>query len=526
MTNTLAVAELSIEYTQRGSTTRVIDGLSFAIAPGEAYGLVGESGSGKSTTALAIMNYLPRSGRIAAGDISFNGTSLLTRSADELRATRATSIAMVYQEPGRALNPTMRVGRQITDSYLAANGRLKRGSRVSSDTRTRVLDVLRTVGFTDPDGIARRYPHELSGGQQQRAMIAMAAIRDPILLILDEPTTGLDAQVEVAVLDLIDELRQRTGAATLFISHNLPLLAARCDRVGVLEHGRLVEEGPARAVLTAPTATYTRSLVDALPSGDRSTSAPEGASSAVAVATVTDFSKSYGTFRAVKHVSFALRLGEILGVVGESGSGKTTLGRGLAGLVSHEGVVELNAPDSIPHPVQMIFQSPDATLNPRRTVRQILDRAIHLRRGSLNAAELLERVDLSAEVLDRFSHELSGGQKQRVSIARAFAGPATIVVADEAVSALDASVQAKVLTLIERLQAETGVAILFISHDLDVVRQIADRVAVMYEGEIVELGPTKEILSSPQHGYTKALIEAARRSASRPTETLPERQAS
>ena len=504
----LDVRSLSIEYATRRGARTVLDDVSFRIERGESYGLVGESGSGKTSAALAVVRYLARGGRVSGGSIGLGGTDVLALDAEGLRELRARRVAMVYQEPGRALNPTMRVGVQVAEAFAA-----RAGARRAEPGSAEVRALFERVGLADADRIARRHPHQLSGGQAQRVVIAMALATRPELLVLDEPTTGLDVQVEASVLELIDELRAELDAAVLLISHNLPLVAARCDRVGVLRRGRLVEEGAAHEVLSEPRHEYTRSLLAALPDIDRPKpdwGIPDGTRTVVEV---KDLHKNYGTTTAVDHVDLRIRRGEVLAVVGESGSGKTTLGRAIAGLTSYRGEIVVDAPQR--DPVQVIFQSPDATLNPRRTVRRILSRSIRLLGGSGTVEELAERVGLGTELLDRYPAELSGGQKQRVAIARAFAGPSSLVVCDEPVSALDVPVQARILALLRELQVTTGVSYLFISHDLAVVRALADRIAVMRHGRIVEIGSPDQIYDAPQHSYTEDLLRAARHQPAR-----------
>ncbi|MGH1564890.1 ATP-binding cassette domain-containing protein [Mumia sp. DW29H23] len=502
---TLDVRSLTVDYATPRGTQTALEDVSFTIARGESYGLVGESGSGKSTAALAVVRYLARNGRVRSGGITLGDTDVLALGDEPLRELRARRVAMVYQEPARALNPTMRVGPQVAEAFTAglASQRPAAGS-------SEVLSLLERVGLARADGIARRFPHQLSGGQAQRVVIAMALATRPELLVLDEPTTGLDVQVEASVLGLIDDLREELDAAVLLISHNLPLVAARCDRVGVLEKGRLVEEGPATTVLGSPDHPYTRSLLDALPDIDEPKPEWVVQDGARTVLSVRGLRKRYGATAAVDGLDLEVRQGEVLAIVGESGSGKTTLGRAVAGLTSYEGSIALDAPAEQRRPVQVVFQSPDATLNPRRTVRRILTRSIRLLGGTGTVEELVERVGLAPELLDRYPGELSGGQKQRVAIARAFAGPSSLVVCDEPVSALDVSVQARILALLRELQVTTGVSYLFISHDLAVVRALADRIAVMRHGRIVETGPADQIYDAPQHPYTKALLAAAR----------------
>ncbi|MFE4456692.1 ATP-binding cassette domain-containing protein [Nocardia tengchongensis] len=489
--------------------------MSFKIARGETYGLVGESGSGKSTAALALVRYLAEGAEVRGGSIVLSGTDVLGLAAEPLREFRSRRVSMVYQEPTRALNPTMRIGAQVAEALALAG----RGGGWDPGPSTGI-ELLERVGLPNPDLLARRYPHQLSGGQAQRVVIAMALATRPELLILDEPTTGLDVQVEAAVLDLVEELRTDLDAAVLLISHNLPLVASRCDRVGVLENGVLVEEGAAREVLTRPTHDYTRTLVQALPDIDARKPRRLVREKSPVVISVRGLRKTYADTVAVAGVDLDIRQGEVVAIIGESGSGKTTLGRAIAGLTPYEGTVTVTAPNKSRHPVQMVFQSPDATLNPRRTVRRILSRAITLLDGHDSVEQLATRVGLEPPLLDRYPGELSGGQKQRVAIARAFAGPSALVVCDEPVSALDVSVQSRILTLLGHLQSSSRVSYLFISHDLAVVRALADRVLVMREGVVVESGPADQVYEDPQHPYTRQLIEAARYSAL-PPRTVP-----
>ncbi|MGC0363862.1 peptide/nickel transport system ATP-binding protein [Rhodococcus sp. 27YEA15] len=502
---TLSVRSLTVEYTTTRGTRTAVDDLSFTIARGEAYGLVGESGSGKSTAAAALVRHLADSAVVRSGEIDLSGTDVLALEPEPLRQYRSQRVSTVYQEPGRALNPTMRVGVQIAEA-LAVGAR----GRIPATGSPEVLDLLDRVGLPSPDLLGQRYPHQLSGGQAQRVVIAMALAVQPELLILDEPTTGLDVQVEASILGLVNELRSELDAAVLLISHNLPLVGAHCDRVGVLRNGVLVEEGVAGEVLTRPRHEYTRTLVEALPDIDAPKPQWLVREDSPVVVSVRGLRKTYGNAVAVAGVDLDIRQGEVVAVVGESGSGKTTLGRAIAGLTDHHGVVDVFAPSSHRHPVQVVFQSPDATLNPRRSARRILARAIRLLGGESTVEELADRVGLEPELLDRLPGELSGGQKQRVAIARAFAGPSSLVVCDEPVSALDVSVQARILALLRELQVTSGVSYLFISHDLAVVRALADRVVVMRSGVVLESGPADQIYANPQHPYTRTLIEAAR----------------
>jgi peptide/nickel transport system ATP-binding protein len=588
--NTVSVRDLTVSYRTVFRPTGAkktgqrlvpaVRGLSLDVAAGESYGLVGESGSGKSTAAMALARYLPPGSEVTAAELSVAGTSVLVLSPAALRAFRAGTLGVVYQEPGLALNPTMPVGEQIAEVY-----RLHGDKRAAA--REATLAAIERVRLADPGAIARRFPHELSGGQQQRIVIAMALASKPRLLVLDEPTTGLDSRVETEIMALIDGLRAELGFASILISHNLPLVAAHCQRIGVLKEGVLVEEGAAADVLLAPRHGYTRALIAALPDinarrrspakvtpvqiggaadgadGDppaadgvkptvtaangaapgrraRSTAADGGAGSAGVsrirsgysqvgpLVTVTGVTKRYHRKTALRDVSFTIGRGEALGLVGESGSGKSTLGLTLAGLTGYEGTISF-APwsgersageDSVGKDgrrrrgrarprVQVVFQNADASLNPRRAVRRVLARSIELLGGTQTVEELAARTGVAEDLLDKLPQQLSGGQKQRVAIARAFAGPVPLVICDEPTSALDVSSQARLLDLLAELRERTGVAYLFISHDLAVVRQVSDRIAVLYDGELVEVKDADGIFTEPAHPYTKSLVDSA-----------------
>jgi peptide/nickel transport system ATP-binding protein len=540
------VAGLTVSYRARQRSVPAVRGLDLAIGQGESYGLVGESGSGKSTAAMALTRYLPTGTEISAAELSVGGASVLDLDPTALRAFRGSALAVVYQEPGLALNPTMPVGEQIAEVY-----RLHSANRATA--RASTLTTIERVRLSPPGQIAGRYPHELSGGQQQRIVIAMALAGGPKLLILDEPTTGLDSQVETEIMALIDQLRAELGFATLLISHNLPLVAAHCQRIGVLRAGELVEEGPTAEVLLAPRHPYTRALIAALPdisaarrSGPRGAAATDpaasedqekpddvertGLPSAVSrpeppaagnpLVTVAHLTKHYHRKTALRDVSFTIGRGEALGLVGESGSGKSTLGLALAGLTGYQGTISFHVSDrhqgrgwgrgeKILPRVQVVFQGADASLNPRRTVRTVLARSIELLGGTQTVEELAGRTGVAEELLDKLPSQLSGGQKQRVAIARAFAGQVPLVICDEPTSALDVSSQARLLDLLTELQERSGVSYLFISHDLAVVRQVSDRIGVLYDGELVELKAADEIFERPEHPYTRSLVDSA-----------------
>lgn len=595
---TLAFDRVTVEYRSRSTVHRALTELSFEVAPGEAYGLVGESGCGKSTAAFAAMRYLGEGAQIAQGSIRFEGVDIGTLRPAELRALRGRRMAMVYQDPMSSLNPVMTIGRQLAEVPLL------HGERDRKKAWDRAVALLSEVEIPDPQGIMARYPHELSGGQQQRVVIAMALMTDPTLLILDEPTTGLDVTVEAAVLDLVLRLRQRHNTAVLFISHNLGAVARVCDRVGVLYAGRLVEEGPVHEVFRDPRHSYTRGLLACLPSisarNGRSLVSIPGSMTAEARTTpacafaprcelaedrcrrssvplepipgsathrarclragetvvrkilpapargsarempsalvISKLEKIYevegGLLRrryrveALKDVSLTVRRGSTLAIVGESGSGKSTIGRILLGLTEADGGairfdgIELgrtpldHRPLDLRRRLQMIFQNPDSTLNPSHTIGFALMRPLRRLRGlsreeaHREAIRLLELVQLPADLMSRRPDRLSGGQKQRVAIARALAAEPSLVVADEPVSALDVSVQAAVVNLLGELQTRSRLSLVFISHDLGLVRHVADDVAVLYRGRVVEYGPVEAVFSPPFHPYTEALLSA------------------
>ncbi|MBW0004849.1 MAG: ABC transporter ATP-binding protein [Hyphomicrobiales bacterium] len=589
----LVVEHLTISYLRRERVLPVLTDVSFHIEPGEAYGLVGESGCGKTTMAMAVMCYLPANARIEAGRIKLQGIDLTEAGQAQLRSLRGNRMAMVYQDAGSALNPSLTVGRQIAEVYRFHAGLDPKTALEAAGA------MLETVQIADPARMLRRYPHELSGGQQQRVMFAMALATNPALLVLDEPTTGLDTTVEAEVLDLVSRLRSKFSASILFISHNLGIVARMCERVGVLYAGRLIEEGAAREIFSDPRHPYTLGLTRCVPnrlmrkdahrldpipgslpplglavrgcvyeprcplarprcreedpppfaSGENRVSrcffhdeVPGIAPSAEALPSarvggiaeellrVEDLSKRYGVGAnqvvALDDVSIALEAGEILGLVGESGSGKSTLAKCVVGLLeSSEGEIEFDGnrlsrladwrKPELRRKLQMVFQNPDTTLNPSHTARRILTRAARLLSTGRSPSDLDQRVASLAEAVQLRPHHLdlrpfflSGGLKQRVAIARAFAGSPALVLCDEPTSALDVSVQATILNLLVDLQAKQRVAYLFISHDLGVVRYLADRIAVMYLGQIIEIGPAQDVFSPPHHPYTEALLSA------------------
>ncbi|ALM84080.1 ABC transporter ATP-binding protein [Bordetella sp. N] len=546
--NILAIENLHVRY----GDNEVLHGVDLVLPRGESIGVVGESGSGKSTVAWTVLGLLPPGGRATAGHIVFDGEDILP--AEAAAALRGDRIAMVFQDPFTALNPSIPVGRQITE-VLIERGRMD--GRAARAEALRLMDEVRLPRAAE---LLDAYPHQLSGGMKQRIVIATALACSPELLLLDEPTTALDVTVEARILDLLDELRRQRGLSLLFISHNIGLVERMCSRVTVMHNGCVQESGPAGDVLWRPTHPYTRKLLAALPrmSVTRST-AEAGTEAAVAkaaavapsppltgpadiIASATDVRLTFrrthplggwarllrlpqrAGVHALAGVTLALRPREIVGLVGESGSGKSTLGRVLVGLQPPDaGEVRLSGHDvyvaeaalarTLRRRSQMVFQNPDSSLNPRHRVGDVLRRPLQLM--GLDAAaqqrrmgELLELVRLPASYASRYPHQLSGGEKQRIGIARTLALDPSVLVCDEATSALDVSVQAAILTLLKDLRDRLGVAMLFISHDLAVVSQIADRVVVMRQGAIVEQGPAAKVLSAPSHEYTRLLLDS------------------
>jgi peptide/nickel transport system ATP-binding protein len=592
---TLQFDEVEVAYTVRGIDRPVLRNVSFSVMPGEAYGLVGESGCGKSTAAYAALRYLPRNGKITGGHINFEGRDLVSMSNEEVRSLRSVAMSMVYQSPIAALNPSLRVGGQIAEVFSL-------GGASKADAQSLVAEALAKVQIADVSKVMQRYPHELSGGMAQRVVIAMALATNPRLLILDEPTTGLDATVEAEVLDLVRTLRQDSGTSVLFISHNLGVIRSMCDRVGVLYAGQLVEEGNTQQILNDPRHPYTVGLLRCIPRAglrkelhrldtipgtlpplgtvitgcvfaDRCSIAtdqcrtelppmvqlhnghqsrcfhPDLAPSIPRNTEVTkvvvehqvaesdgpllkleSLSKTFGkdssTVRVLSDIALSLKAGETLGLVGESGSGKTTLAKVLLGLTPPDGgsVVELDhsalgatikdRPAKDVGAVQIVFQNPDSALNRRHAVRRIVSRAVvklggsSQEQGQERADSLLTEMRVDARLHAAKPVMLSGGLKQRVAIARAFAGSPRLVVCDEPTSALDVSVQAAILNLLVDLQKAENVSYLFISHDLGVVRYLSDRIAVLYLGRIMELGPADTVFKGPHHPYTEALVSS------------------
>ena len=521
----LEARDLTVTLPETPGNPAVLKGIDVTIRAGETVCLVGESGSGKSVTSLAVMGLLPDALRVAGGTIRLQGRDLLPLSQAEMRDLRAARVAMIFQEPMTALNPVLRVGDQIME-VMELHTDLSAAER-----RRRAVAIMEQVHLPDVERIFRSYPHQLSGGQRQRIMIAMALVLEPVLLIADEPTTALDVTTQKQILALIDELQRDHGTAVLFITHDMGVVAEIADTVYVMKQGEIVEHGAVGALLRDPRADYTRKLLKAVPSlSPREARAP----TEDAVLRVERLNKVYGgggilrklpQAHAAKDVTFALPRGRTLGIVGESGSGKSTVARCIMRLIDpSSGRILLDDADIAglsrgalrPHrqKLQVVFQDPMRSLNPRWTIGESLIE------GPLNygtsradamaeAARLMGVVGLPADALARYPHQFSGGQRQRNAIARAVMMRPDVLVADEAVSALDVSVQAQVLDLLDQLQRDLGIAIVFITHDLRVAAQICDEVIVMQRGAVVEHGPAGEVLAAPAHPYTRALIEAA-----------------
>ena len=527
----LSVRDLSVAFSQGGQRTLAVDRVSFDVQPGETVALVGESGSGKSVTALSVLrllSYPPASH--PSGEILFKGRDLLKADEEELRKLRGNAVTMVFQEPMTSLNPLHTIERQVGEILSLHKGL----GRAAATKRT--VELLTLVGIRDPQERLSAYPHELSGGQRQRVMIAMALANEPDLLIADEPTTALDVTVQAQILKLLAELKAERGMALLFITHDLGIVRKIADRVCVMTQGQIVEHGPVAEVFGNPRHAYTRKLLAAEPKG-----LPEPSdASAPVVASAEDlkvwfpirkgfFKKTVGYIKAVDGISVTVREGQTLGVVGESGSGKTTLGLAMLRLISSQGKIAylgrplegLSSREMRPlrRDLQVVFQDPYGSLSPRLSVAEIVAEGLTVKAGDTRPPSYAEQREIVARALldvgldpaamDRYPHEFSGGQRQRIAIARAMALQPKFVVLDEPTSALDMSVQAQIVDLLRGLQARYRLAYLFISHDLRVVRALANDIVVMQNGRVVEQGPATEVFERPRSDYTRALFAAA-----------------
>jgi peptide/nickel transport system ATP-binding protein len=562
----LSIDSLRMYFHLREGTVKAVDNISVAIRRGQTLGVVGESGSGKSMTAMSVLRLIPEPpGRIEGGAIYFNGTNLVALSEAKLRRIRGSDISMIFQEPMTSLNPVFTVGNQIMEAIIVHQGVPK------AEARRRAIRLIEEVGIPQPESRIDSYPHQMSGGMKQRVMIAMALACNPKLLIADEPTTALDVTIQRQIIDLLRDLRDKRNMAILFISHDLGVIAEICDHVAVMFKGKIVEYGPIFDVFTHPQHPYTQGLLACRPPLDlrisRLSTVQEflegkaefderGISKATHIISdeelagrrarlaqerpfleVRDlkvhfpirkglFGRTVGHVKAVDGVSFDLVRGQTLGLVGESGCGKTTTGRAILRLIEPTaGSVMFDGEDWLAlrggnlrrrrRKIQMVFQDPYSSLNPRMTVLSTIEEGMIIHNTQPNkrarrdrVVDLLEKVGLGAEHMTRFPHEFSGGQRQRIAIARALAADPELVICDESVSALDVSVQAQILNLLKDLQDQLGVAYIFISHDLSVIKFMSDEIAVMYDGKIVEMGEAEEVYHRPKHDYTKKLIAA------------------
>jgi peptide/nickel transport system ATP-binding protein len=522
----LSVENLTVSLPPGADRAEALSGVSLSLSAGEILCVVGESGSGKSMLASTVMRLLPPGVAVSGGRVTFDDRDLLALAESEMRRVRGASIGMIFQEPMTALNPLVRVGDQVAEMFRIHT------QLDAAAIRDRTLALFEEVRLPDPNAALQAYPHELSGGQRQRVMIAMALALEPAILICDEPTTALDVTTQARILDLIRSIQRRRGNAVLFITHDFGVVAEIADRVVVMQGGRVVEEGPAERVLNQPEAAYTRALIAAIPP---LLPRPPRRSGAAPILSLSGVSKTYRSggliarrnrrvTHAVREVSLDLPKGETLGIVGESGSGKSTLARCIVRLLDpDDGSIRLGETDLAKlsrramrresKRIQMVFQDPFGSLNPRRRAGELVAQGpmVH---GMGRAEALAKARDLFALVgldpggIDRFPHEFSGGQRQRIGLARALALEPEVLIADEPVSALDVSVQAQVLALLDSLRDRLGLSMVFITHDLRVAAQICDRIAVMKDGVVVEAGPTAEIFSAPRHEYTRTLFAA------------------
>ncbi len=519
----LSIRNLAVALPKGGDRAHAVKGISLDVPPGEIVCLVGESGSGKSVTAFSVMGLgaLP----VVGGEVLLEGENLLAASKTRLRELRGSRMAMIFQEPMTALNPVHRVGEQVAE-MLRQHGWKGRGVSIEE----RVQQLFQDVHLPDPERLAQAFPHQLSGGQRQRVMIAMALALEPALLIADEPTTALDVTTQAQILSLLKELQRKRGTGVLFITHDFGVVADIADRVVVMRHGEVVETGPTQQILRQPQHDYTKLLIDAVPRLTPRAAQPLSGEPVLRAEKLQKIYSDGGLFKAgrvvhaVNDVELALYRGQTLGIVGESGSGKSTAARCIARLIRpSSGKVTLDGADIAPlsegalrpfrRRIQVIFQDPYRSLNPRRSVGDSiiegpLNYGVPRAQALEKARELMRLVGLDAEALNRYPHQFSGGQRQRLCIARALAMEPEILVADEAVSALDVSVQAQVLELLESIRDRFKLAILFITHDLRVAARLCDRIAVMQRGRIVELADTATLFADPQHEYTRQLFAA------------------
>lgn len=518
----LEVKGLKVDFISRNGTNHAVDGVDFDVESGKILAIIGESGSGKSVACYSLLGLIPRPpGKIVAGSAFFEGQDLLQMPEKGLRKIRGADIAMIFQDPMTCLNPYMKIGEQLMEP-LIFHQNVSQGA-----AKARALELLEEVGIRDPETTIDNYPHEFSGGMRQRVMIAMALINEPKLLIADEPTTALDVTIQAQILQLMADLQKKRNIGVVFISHDLAVVADIADQIIVMQNGKVVERGNRVDIFERAQHPYTKTLLAAIPAGSKhsDTSNTDTLISVNKLCTWFDQGKHHPPLKAVNDVSFSIKKGEILGLVGESGSGKSTLGRSLLRLLPiTSGTVEFAGTDvtalagkqlkTMRRRMQMIFQDPYASLNPRMSVYDTLAEPLLLHKiedkKTVEQAvlKLMDNVGLARNFVRKYPHEFSGGQRQRIAIGRALATQPEFIVADEPVSALDVTIQAQILDLMLDLGREYGLTMLFISHDLAVVRQIADRILVLYQGEVVEEGSSQALFENPQDTYTKSLLSS------------------
>ena len=522
----LAVNDLRVRFRTLDGAVEAVKGISLDVKAGEAVAIVGESGSGKSQAMMALMGLLASNGS-ASGSARYRGQELIGLPERQLNKVRGAKITMIFQEPMTSLDPLYKIGVQMAEPLIYHKGLSRK------QARPRVLELLKLVGIPDPERRIDSYPHELSGGQRQRVMIAMALANDPDILIADEPTTALDVTIQAQILTLLAELQRKFHMAIVFITHDLGIVRRFADRVYVMRSGEVVEQGETEKVFATPEHAYTKMLLAAEPTGRKAPPADKAPILLQGHNVEVTFKIGGGFFegppmmlRAVDKVSVALKQGQTIGIVGESGSGKSTLGRALLRLLPSEGTIRFDARDisgadrdamrPLRKQLQLVFQDPFGSLSPRMTVGQVITEGLLVHEPSLSAkerdkraVEALREVGLDPNTRNRYPHEFSGGQRQRIAIARAIILKPKVVVLDEPTSALDRSVQKQIVDLLRELQSTHGLSYLFISHDIAVVRAMADYIVVMKQGQIVEQGPTEEIFGDPQADYTRTLLAAA-----------------